>query len=121
MLGLYNTSDRLKKMTKMARFVQNRAIFDVKSWIGRRLVDWENLAIMKSLGPKGFGAFFGRHLVDTSPQVSYSWACETESGGGAAGPVRAVWTGRIVYSLNGRMVYSFQDKMKDKNSTQKRE
>ena len=55
----------------MARFRKNRAILKKKSWFGRRLVARENLAILNPLGRKGLGTFCGRHLVDTSAQITY--------------------------------------------------
>ena len=35
------------------------------------MVDWRNLEKPNPLRPKGLRAFFGRHLVDTSSQVSH--------------------------------------------------
>ena len=71
MLGLYNRSGTLKKVAKTPLIFSNQRRLASKSCVGRHVVDIQKLVILNPLRPKGLRAFFGRHLVDTSLQISY--------------------------------------------------
>ena len=70
-LELCNTSSVPEKVIKKPDFARNRALKQSKNHLGRRVVDWEKIPFLNPLRPNGLRVFLGRHLVDTSSQISY--------------------------------------------------